>query len=226
MRRFLVSVAALAAALLVSRVGRSQTAPESEPPTRFVDLEKAPPPATSVVYLQYGVALTAESPTATGPMCDTPGVPCVLGAGGGIAVRVGWRSTGAVYVGGAYELSKQDPNKLYRLAILQQARFEMRRYFPTGRDIEPYASGCAGVAGYGNEWSVDTWGPGGCFGGGIEVQLTRRTVVGIGMAYRLLWFKSFTDTSGAFRDAGLAQIFGLDLVLEQRDPIFTAKDEK
>jgi hypothetical protein len=222
-RRFLVSVAVCASALLVSRVGRSQT-PETEP--RFVDLEKAPPPATSVVYLQYGVALTAESPTFVGPMCDASGVPCVLGAGGGIAVRVGWRSTGALYLGGAYELSKQDPAKLYRLAILQQARFEMRRYFPTGRDVEPYFSGCAGVAGYGNEWGVDTYGPGGCFGGGIEIQLTRRTVVGVGVAYRLLWFKSFTDTSGAFRDAGLAQIFGLDLVLEQRDPIITSKDEK
>ena len=244
MRRFLVSVAVVTAALLVSRVGRSQPKPPAEPApqaaspspasptatasqdtessTHFVDLEKAPPPPTNVVYLQYGVALTAESPTASGPICDNSGVPCVLGAGGGIAIRVGWRSTGSLYLGGAYELSKQDANKLYRLAILQQARFEMRRYVPTGRDVEPYVSAGAGIAGYGNEWGVDTWGPGGFFGGGIEVQITRRTVVGIGVAYRLLWLKSFTDTSGAFRSAGLTQLFGLDLVLEQRDPIFTA----
>jgi hypothetical protein len=230
-RRFLVSAAVLAAVLLGSRVGRSQakaraavpppTAADGEPPAPFVDTEKAPPPPTNVVYLQYGVALTAESVTAAGPICDTPGVPCVFGSGGGIAIRTGWRSPGVLYLGGAYEMSKQDPNNLYRLALLQQARFEARRYFPTGRELEPYASGGGGVQGYGNEWGIDTWGPGGFLGGGIEVQITRRTVVGLALAYRLLWFKSFTDTSGAFRSAGLTQILGLDLVLEQRDPIFT-----
>ncbi len=244
MRRFLAVPVALAA-LSTSRVGRSQPEPPpeaprqtqevppesapgvgAEPPTHFVDIEKAPPPPTNVVYLQYGVAFTAEAPTAAGPICDTAGVPCILGTGGGIAIRTGWRSTGAWYLGGAYEVSKQDPNKLYRLALLQQARFEARRYFATGRQTEPYASGGGGVSGYGNEWGVDTWGPGGFLGAGVEVQLTRRTVVGIAAAYRLLWFKSFTDTSGASRSAGLAQIFGLDLVLEQRDPIFTARSDK
>jgi hypothetical protein len=187
----------------------------------MLDLEKAPPPPTNVVYLQYGVAFTAEVVSSAGPICDNAAVPCILGPGGGIAVRAGWRGAGSLYLGGAYELSKQDPNKLYRLALLQQARFEGRYYFVTGRDVEPYAAGGLGVAGYGDEWAIDTWGPAGCLGGGIEVQITRRTVVGLAAAYRVLWFKSFTDTSGADRGAGLAQLVGLDLVLEQRDPIFT-----
>jgi len=207
------------AALLESRAARSQPAT----PETHLDLEKALPPPTEVSFLQYGVAFTAETTTAAGPLCDNTLVPCILGAGGGIAIRTGWRSSGSIYLGGAYEVSKQDPNKLYRLALLQQARFEARKYFPTGRQAEPYVSGGGGVSGYGDQWGIDTWGPGGFLGGGVEIQITRRTVVGIAAAYRLLWFKSFTDTSGAFRAAGIAQLFGLDLVLEQRDPIFSNK---
>lgn len=205
-----------------SRAATEEGTPPVDPATRMlVDLEKAPPPPTNVVYLQYGVAFTAEVVSAAGPICDNVTVPCILGPGGGIAVRAGWRGTGALYLGGAYEVSKQDPNKLYRIALLQQARGEARYYLVSGRDVEPYASAGAGVAGYGNEWSVDTWGPAGFLGGGVEAQITRRTVVGLALAYRLLLFKSFRDTSGADRDSGVAQMIGLDLVLEQRDPIFT-----
>jgi hypothetical protein len=236
---------ALIATLLASRTAQSQTPPrdapapaapapasppppaadtpaEGEPGVRpLVDLQNAPPPPTNVVYLQYGVALTAEVVSAAGPICDNVNVPCIIGPGGGVAVRVGWRGIGALYLGGAYELSKQDPNKLFRLAILQQARAEARYYFVSGRDTEPYLAGGLGVAGYGNEWSVDTWGPAGFGGIGVETQITRRTVVGVALAYRLLYFQEFKDTSGAARDAGIAQLVGLDLVLEQRDPIFT-----
>jgi hypothetical protein len=200
----------------------TETAPVTEPGVRpLVDLQNAPPPPTNVVYLQYGVALTAEVVSAAGPICDNVTVPCIIGPGGGVAVRVGWRGVGALYLGGAYELSKQDPNKLLRLAILQQARAEARYYFVSGRDTEPYLAGGLGVAGYGNEWSVDTWGPAGFGGIGVETQITRRTVVGVALNYRLLYFQEFKDTTGALRDAGIAQLIGLDLVLEQRDPIFT-----
>lgn len=194
---------------------------DAELTPRLVDLKDALPPPTNVVYLQYGLALTAETVSAPGPICDNTAVPCILGPGGGVAVRVGWRGTGSLYFGGAYELSKQDPNKLLRLAILQQVRAEGRYYFVSGRDTEPYISTGLGLAGYGNEWGIDTWGPAAFLGLGVETQLTRRTVVGVALAYRLLYFKSFTDTTGAARDAGIAQLIGLDLVLEQRDPIYT-----
>ncbi len=187
----------------------------------IIDTEKALPPPTNVVYFQYGVSFTAEVVSAPGPICDNVTVPCILGTGGGIAVRAGWRGTGPWYLGGAYEFSKQDPNKLLRLAILQQMRFEARYYFVSGRVTEPYVCGGAGIAGYGNEWTVDTFGPMTSFGLGVEAQITRRTVVGAALNYRLLYFKSFVDTTGAARDAGVAQIIGLDLVLEQREAIFT-----
>lgn len=187
----------------------------------IIDTEKALPPPTNVVYFQYGVSFTAEVVSAAGPICDNVSVPCILGPGGGIAVRAGWRGTGPWYLGGAYEFSKQDPNKLLRLAILQQMRFEARYYFVSGRVTEPYLCGGAGIAGYGNEWTVDTFGPMSSLGVGVEAQITRRTVVGAALNYRLLYFKSFTDTSGASRDAGIAQIIGIDLVLEQREAVFT-----
>lgn len=251
MGRPLALASAVLAVLLASRVARSQTPPATAPSTApvpapgttaasptpatppgdngaeetpakpLVDLQNAPPPPTNVVYVQYGVALTAEMVSAAGPICDNVSVPCIIGPGGGVAVRVGWRGIGAWYLGGAYELSKQDPNKLLRLAILQQARAEARYYFVSGRDTEPYLSGGLGVAGYGNEWGVDTWGPAGFLGLGLETQITRRTVIGVALAYRLLYFQKFTDTTGAPRDAGLAQLIGLDFVLEQRDPIYT-----
>ena len=115
------------------------------------DLESAPPPPSHVVYFQYGVAFATEQVIAPGPICDNESIPCILGAGGGIAVRAGWRSSGPIYLGGAYELTKQDPNKLYRIALLQQARAEGRYYFMTARVTEPYAAVSVGVAGYGNE---------------------------------------------------------------------------
>jgi hypothetical protein len=188
------------------------------------DIEAAPPPPSQVFFFQYGVAFAAEQVVSAGPICDAAGVPCILGTGGGIVVRGGWRSSGPLYLGAAYELTKQDPNKLYRIALLQQARAEARYYFSSAREVSPYAMGTAGVAGYGNEWDIDTWGPGGSLGAGLEYQITRRTVVGLAFAYRLLYFQRFTDTAGTDRSPGIAQLLGLDLVLEQRDALLRASE--
>ncbi|MCA9584580.1 MAG: hypothetical protein KC657_04405 [Myxococcales bacterium] len=194
-------------------------APGAPPDALSLDFEKTPPPPTNVIYLQYGVAFTAEAVLAPGPICDNVEVPCIIGQGAGVAARLGWRSTGAWYLGVAYAFSKQDPNKLYRLAILQQARAEARYYVDTGRQLQPYASGGGGAMGYGNEWGVDTLGPTVFVGGGVEAQITRRTVVGVGLTYRMAYLSSFVDTSGTARDAGLPQFLSLELTLEHRDPI-------
>lgn len=204
----------------------TETHPQADAARLARDLETAPPPPSHVVYFQYGVAFAMEQVLAAGPICDDTTVPCILGPGGGFAVRAGWRSPGALYLGGAYELTKQDPNKLYRIALLQQARAEARYYFATARITEPYASLGLGVSGYGNEWAIDTWGPGGSLGAGIEYQITRRTVVGLALNYRLLYFSRFQDTAGSVRDGGVAQLLGLDLVLEQRDAAFRRDAEE
>jgi hypothetical protein len=198
-------------------------APPAEPALDVI--EGTNPPPTNIVYFQYGVSLAAELVASAGPICDTPAAPCILGPGGGIAVRAGWRGAGPIYLGGVYELTKQDPSKLYRLALLQQARAEGRYYFMNARVTEPYAALGLGVAGYGNEWGVDTWGPVGSFGFGVEYQVTQRTVIGTALNYRLIYFSQFTDTSGAARDGGIAQLVGFDFVLEQRDPAFTPEQK-
>lgn len=186
------------------------------------DLETAPPPPSHVVYFQYGIAFTTEQVVSSGPICDNPSIPCIMGGGGGVAIRGGWRGSGPLYFGGAYEMTKQDASNLYRIALLQQARAEGRYYLMTARVTEPYLGASLGVAGYGNEWAIDTWGPAGSVGAGIEYQVTRQTVVGLAIAYRLVHFSRFTDTAGAARDAGVAQLVGLDLVLEQRGVVVRA----
>ena len=178
------------------------------------------PPPLNTPYLQYGVAFTALFVAAPGAMCSHPDPPCILGSGGGIAVRVGWRSAGPWYFGGAYELTKQDPNKLYRLATLQQLRFEARYYITTGRDTQPYLTAGAGIGGYGNEGGIQTYGPSAFLGIGVETQLSRRTVVGIALGYQLIKFKSFSeDGNPLIRDPGYASLIGIDLILEGRDPL-------
>lgn len=171
-----------------------------------------------VAQLQYGVAIAAEIPFATGPICD-PNAPCILGAGGGPAIRIGLRATKRIYAGFAYELSKQDSSKLFRLAIFQQARFEGRYYLHTTQNIEPFAALNLGIAGYGNEWAVSTWGPVAGAGIGVEIQASRSTVFGIVLNYRAVRFGGFTDTSGTVRDAGISHLVGLEISIEGRDPI-------
>jgi hypothetical protein len=190
------------------------------------ELEHAPPPPSQVVYFQYGVAFTANQVLDAGPMCNDLSKPCILGSGGGVIIRGGWRSSGPLYLGGAYELTKQDPNKLYRIALLQQARFEARYYMATHRVVEPYGSASLGVIGYGNEWAVDTYGGTGSLGGGIEYQITQTTVVGVALTYRLAYMRGFVDTAGTNREPGMAQMLGLDILLEQRAAILTSENQK
>ncbi len=178
----------------------------------------APPPSGNT-FVQYGVAFTTEAVASPGKMCASPLVPCILGSGGGIVVpRVGWRSAGPWYIGGAYEISKQDANTLYRLAILQQLRGEARYYFLTGQILTPFIGGGAGIVGYGDEWALSTYGIEGTATVGVEAQVSRSTVVGVALNYRAMYFRPFVDSSGAMREGSLAQLWGLDLQLEVRDP--------
>ncbi len=152
------------------------------------------PPATHRAYVQYGVGLAAEVVASAGPICSNVS-NCIVGSGGGAAIRVGYRPDTEIYVGGVYEFSKQDASELYRLGILQQVRVEARRYFPTGREISPFLLVGLGVQGYGNEWSIDTWGPNATIGGGAEFELGGGPVLGITVAYRPMYFQAWGDSS-------------------------------
>jgi hypothetical protein len=172
------------------------------------------PPDTSDALIQYGVAFTVEGVASAGPLCVDP---CFLSSGGGVAVRVGHRSAGPIYYGLAYELSKQGSNNIYRLGILQQLRLEGRYYPNTGRAMQPFLQAGAGVTGYGNEWAIDTKGPMLSAGAGAQIQISRNTVVGVGVSYRALLLSSFTDSTGAYRPSGVASLLGIDFLLEAVD---------
>jgi hypothetical protein len=214
------ALAVVAWVIVVAFAGRA----EGDPPA-IGAADEAPHPTVSVApppldipYVQYGFALTSEFVATAGKMCAGE-ANCILGSGGGVAVRVGRRAAGPWYWGGAYELSKQDPASLYRFATLQQLRAEARYYFSTGLVTQPYATGGGGVCAYGNEWGIDTYGPMAQLGIGVEAQLSRRTVVALALTYRVLGFRTFVDSSGNDHATSIAQIVGLDLSIEQRDPL-------
>jgi hypothetical protein len=178
--------------------------------------ETAAVPAPSrFSYLQYGVALVAEAVASAGSICALV-ENCIFGTGGGLVARLGWRPSDELYIGGAYEVSKQDPQQLYRLGILQQVRAEGRRYFPTGREIAPFVLVGAGLAGYGNEWSIDTWGPSGTLGGGIEMELGGPVLV-LSLAYRPMYFHEWVVASTNDLQSGIAHFVGIDVSVEAKD---------
>lgn len=195
------------------------------PPAFAEEASPAVPPPSSFDYLQYGVAFAAETVVSAGDVCPSSAVdPCILGSGGGLAVRVGYRSRGPWYVGGAYESSRHESSNLLRLAILQQLRAESRFYLDKGQRFTPYAAGGGGVALYGNEWSSETGGITTFLGLGFELQLSRTAVVGVAGAYRPFLFRGWTDSANQRRadrylGFGLAHVVALELVFEIRDPL-------
>ncbi|MGC4092108.1 MAG: hypothetical protein QM756_30345 [Polyangiaceae bacterium] len=197
--------------VLVPAVARAEPAPE--------------PPPNSSEFFQYGVALAFEQLGSGADVCpDNAQVPCILGSGGGLAIRAGYRSRGPWWVGGAYEFSRHDSSNLLRLAILQQVRGEARYYIDRSTRLSPYASTGAGLALYGSEWGASTAGLVATLGLGVEFQITQATVVGCAPMYRAFLLRNFTDSAGQHRadsyfGFGLAHFVGLELVFEVREPL-------
>jgi hypothetical protein len=181
----------------------------------------AKPPPLHVEYAQYGVALTAEMNLDAGATCrdEQPGggfVPCILGSGGGLSIRGGYRSPGPWYFGGAYEFTKMDSSNLYRLGIFQQLRAEMRYLPDIGYRAAPYFVGGVGGVAYGNEWGVETGGALLSVGAGVEMEISRLAVLGLSIVYRPVLLAGWTDTAGHQRDTAIAQFLGLEFLLEVR----------
>jgi len=183
------------------------------------------PPPINVHYLQYGVALAAETVASPGDVCPQEADSrCILRSGGGMAIRVGYRARSPWYVGGAYEFSRQESSNLLRLAILQQLRAETRYYLERGTRLTPYGTAGLGAALYGNEWGADTGGVVSFLGAGLEFQVSQSTLIGAGLAYRPLLLRGWTDSAGQVRadrflGFGLAHLVTLELVLEIREPL-------
>jgi len=187
--------------------------------------ESQRPPPNNVEYFQYGVGVAVEKLAAGGDVCPTGAkTPCILNSGGGLAIRMGYRSRGPWYVGGAYEFTRMDSSNLLRLAILQQLRGEARYYLDAGNRLTPYGAFGFGGAFYGNEWNVSTGGPTLSAGLGLEFQVTQSAVIGGSLNYRALLLHHWTDSTGQDRadqylGFGLAHTIGFELTLELRDPL-------
>jgi hypothetical protein len=161
----------------------------------------------------------------TGSICPaTATAPCILGSGVGLTLRIGYRTRGPFYVGGAYEFSRQESSNLLRLAILQQLRGEARYYMLEGTRFTPYLAAGVGGCLYGNEWGAYTGGITAYLGAGVEFQISRTSVVGASLGYRPVAFRHWEDSAGQVRaDAlfgfGVGHLIGAELVFEVRDPL-------
>jgi hypothetical protein len=208
----------LAAGLATFGLARPSLGQDESDPT-------AEPPPISIEEFHYGVAVAFESLISGGDVCpNQAAAPCILGSGGGLVIRFGYRTTGPWLFAAAYEFSRQDASNLLRLPILQQLRAEARHYFDYGQRLTPYAVGSLGAMVYGNEWRAESGGAVGGLGGGIEFELSRVAVVGISLIYRPLLFRRWTDSAGVVRadrylGFGLAHLLGIELNLALRDPL-------
>jgi opacity protein-like surface antigen len=183
------------------------------------------PPPTSVEYLQYGVSLHTLTLLDSGDVCpEGAKTPCIVGSGGGLGLRAGYRSRGPFYLGAAFQLSRLNSSNLLRLAILQRLTAEGRYYFDRGNRLTPYLLGAAGGAFYGNEFGASSGGLAFGLGVGIEYQVSERTVVTFTPTYQPMLFRRFHDSTDQVRAAGplgfgLAHWLAVQISIEARDPL-------
>ena len=183
------------------------------------------PPPTSVEYVQYGVSLNTLTLLDGGSVCpEGAPTPCILGSGGGLGLRMGYRSRGPFYLGAAFQLSRLNSSNLLRLATLQRLTAEGRYYFDRANRLTPYLLGGLGGAIYGNEFGAKAGGVTGSFGVGLEYQITERLVVTFLPNYQPILFRRFTDATGQVRAAGplgfgLSHWLAVQVVIEVRDPL-------
>lgn len=205
-----LAVVALLATLTLARRAGAQT-------------ETAPPP-TSVEYLQYGVSLHTLTLLDAGDVCPDDPSKCILGSGGGLGLRMGYRSRGPLYFGVAFQLSRLNSSNLLRLAILQRLTVDGRYYLDRGNRLTPYLLAGLGGAIYGNEFSAATAGIALSLGFGLEYQISERTVVTLLPTYQPVLLRRFTDAlDRTLADGplgfGLAHWLAVQVVIEARDPL-------
>jgi hypothetical protein len=176
-------------------------------------------------YAQYGAALSGEFLASPGAICPA-GVafPCVIGSGGGLVVRAGYRFHAPFYLGAAYESSKQDAHKSIYLAILQQLRVEARYFVPVPGGYRPFVTGGAGVVGYGSQWALDTVGSMAFLGFGLEVEFSRSTLMSIMLSYRPMLLANWRDSATFEHPTGVISLIGLEIGFEQLVPIYEPAD--
>ena len=173
-------------------------------------------------YLSYGFAFHSETLLATGNVCPKlASEQCILGAGGGLSLGGAVR-TPVYSIGAIYEASFHDSHNIYQRGVLQQLRGEwrLRRLgFDITDTIHPFVGAGAGLAGYGDNWGVATWGAAGHALVGAEWDIGVKVSMNLAFAYRAIYFRAFEDPSGQYRPAGLVHLLGFQLGLELHEPL-------
>jgi hypothetical protein len=178
------------------------------------------PTPLQVDYAQYGLAIGGDFDLESGGICPTNEVtPCIIGSGGGLTLRGAYKPSGPWYFGGAYQFSKLDSNNLFRLGVFQILRFEARYYIDFGSIIKPYLEWGGGPCIYGNLWGADTGGAVLRAGGGVEFEVTRFALVGLGLVYQPALLVGYTDTTHQARDTGITQFLHFEVVVELRSEV-------
>ncbi len=182
------------------------------------------PPPSSVEYLQYGVSLHTLTLLDAGDVCPGDPSKCILGSGGGLGLRMGYRSRGPLYLGAAFQLSRLNSSNLLRLAILQRLTVDGRYYLDRGNRLTPYLLAGLGGAIYGNEFGATTGGIALSLGFGLEYQISERTVVTLLPTYQPVLLRRFTDAlDRTLADGplgfGLAHWLAVQVIIEARDPL-------
>ena len=193
-------------------------------PPAFAQTGSKPPP-TSVEYLQYGVSLHTLTLLDGGAVCpEGAQTPCIVGSGGGLGLRIGYRARGPFYAGASFQLSRLNSSSLLRLGIMQRLTADGRYYFERGTRLTPYLQASFGGAIYGNEWGASTGGIALGLGVGLEYQITATTVLAVVPTYQPVAFRHWRDATGQLRadgplGFGVAHWLAVQVVIEARDPL-------
>lgn len=173
-------------------------------------------------YLSYGFSFHSESLLFPGGVCPKSAQElCILGAGGGISFSGAIR-TQSTSLGVVYEASFHDSNNIYQRGVLQQLRGEWRLR-PHGWTIGDSINGIVGLGGgiatYGDNWTIATFGPAGHGFFGAEWDLGVKLSMTFLVSYRAIYFRAFDDPAFQHRPAGLVHLLGLQLGLELHEPL-------
>jgi hypothetical protein len=208
--------------LLAVTTGRRVAFASPEAPEATASLSPAPAapsPPVHADYVQVGASVNALFLLHPGDTCAAAS-PCILGGGGGLALRAGYRGASPWYVGGAYEFAKLDSSNLMRLAILQELRAEGRYAFDTGTRFAPHLLVGLGATILGNEWTADTGGGSARLGVGFEVELSRLVLVHATVSWRPVLLAGWVDGAGFERRVGVSHFLSLEVGLDPRDALW------
>jgi hypothetical protein len=206
-----------AALILAPASARADVAPANIAPPNIAPPENR----LETGYVQYGAALSAEFLASSGAICpEGMSVPCVIGSGGGVGVRGGYRFHAPFYLGVAYEFSKHDAHKSIYLAILQQVRAETRYFLPVPGAYRPFLTTGLGAVGYGSQWGLDTVGGMALIGFGLEIEFTGSSLMSLILSYRPILLTNWRDSALLDRPTGVLSLVGLEVGFEQRVPTY------